>query len=335
MRRFVCMNTQHTKSSCCRAPIRRYGGRRRQCPACHRTWRIYRKRRGRKHRRIDKNLLVRTLIEKQTLKQQIRIYNHRSAAALRKRFRKALTWFTQQPRIDFFPSGRLILVGDGLWYRFAKKDWVLYLMAIKPVQGNKAILLNPVLLSGKENYENWKQAIRTIPPEIRKQIKAFVSDGFRGSKKLAKQNKWIHQRCHFHLIAQLQVRRGRKKSNLIGRNIREAIYLGIRQSLETPDKQHLKFLKEHLKRLSIHSDCPRKMRMIAHEFLKEINSFRAYLLYPKLNLPTTTNTVEATGKVIRGFSRNLNTPKSLQLWVTAFRRLRPIVTCNGKKNQPN
>lgn len=329
------MNTQHTKSSCCRASIRRYGGRRRQCLRCHRTWRIYQKRKGRKRCRINKNLLWRTLIEKETLKQQARRNNHLSVAVLRYRFRKTLNWFVKQPRKDFFPVGHSILVVDGLWFNFAKKDWVLYLMAIKPIQNNKAILFNPVLLLGKENYQNWKQTIQTISPELRKRIKVFVSDGFRGSKKLARQNKWVHQRCHFHLIAQLQIRRGRRKSNLAGRSIREKIYLSVREALETTDKQRLKFLKEHLKRLASHSKCPRKMQMIVHEFLKEIKSFRAYLIYPKFNLPATTNAIEATGKTIRHLTRNLNTPKSLQLWATAFVKSHPIITCNGKNYQPN
>jgi hypothetical protein len=55
----------------------------------------------------------------------------------------------------------------------------------------------------------------------------------------------------------------------------------------------------------------------------------------RIQPPTTTNTIEALGKMICGFSKNLNTPKSLQLWTIAFVRLRSVITCNGKKNQPN
>ena len=327
------MKTLHTKSLCCRGKIYRFGNRRRQCSICGRTWRIRRKKRGRKRNRINKKLLTKTLIRRQSLNSQMR-KNYSSIATLYQRFRKTLIWLSSQPRRYPPYSGQLILVGDGLWYRFKKKDWVLYLMALRPIQDSKAILLDPILLPGKENYQNWKQAIQTLPLPIKKRIKAFVSDGFRGSKKLSKENHWIHQRCHFHLMAQLQARRGRKKK-LIGADIRETIYLIIRKVLEMPDGKHLKFLTIYLNQLANHPLCPKKMRMIIHEFLKELDSFRAYLLYPELNLPTTTNTIESTGKMIRKISRSLNTPRSLQLWTTAFIRFRPEITCNGKIFQPN
>lgn len=329
------MKTLHAKSSCCRRKIYRFGNRRRQCSLCGRTWSVWRKKRGRKHRRKDKNLLVKVLLEKQTFKQQIRKGSIISIAGLHKRFRKTLSRFVEQPRKDILPSGDLILLADGFWFRFKKEDWILYLMALKPVKEKIATLLDPILLPGKESYENWSQVIKTIPEKVKNQIKAFVSDNFRASKKLIRKYKWIHQLCHFHLIAQLQIRRGKRKSTLSGRNIREEIYLEIREALETPNRQRLKFLKEHLKVLAGFPECPKKLTMMTNEFLKQLKRFRAYLIYPELNLPTTTNALEVMGRIIRERCRTLNTPKSLFLWATTIVRLKPNITCNNNKNQQN
>lgn len=127
----------------------------------------------------------------------------------------------------------------------------------------------------------------------------------------------------------------KRKSTLPGRNIREEIYLEIREALEMPNRQRLKFLKEHLKVLANSPECPKKLVMMTNEFLKQLKRFRAYLIYPELNLPTTTNTLEVMGRIIREQCRTLNTPKSLLFWTTGIVRLKHNLTCNNNKNQQN
>lgn len=326
------MKTLHAKSPCCRGKIYHFGNRRKQCAFCRRTWRIRKRKRGRKRHRINKDLLVRTLIERQTLKQQVRD-NYSSLFTLRRRFRNSLKWITSKPREYSLSSTQLILLADGLWFRFKRQDWILYLMAIKSIEDNKAILLDPILLPGKESYENWDYTISTIPERLRSQIKAFVSDNFTCAKKIAQQYHWVHQLCHFHLIAQLQIRRGKRKPSIAGRNTRETIYLSIREALETSNKQDLRGLKVRLEELSIFPECPKRLRFIVCQFLRSIDLYRTYLYNPDLDLPTTTSAIEAVGKKIRQISRTISTPEALRLWTTAFVRLNPIVTCNGKINQ--
>ena len=70
--------------------------------------------------------------------------------------------------------------------------------------------------------------------------------------------------------------------------------------------------------------------MIVNEFLRKINLYRAYLLYPELNLPNTTNVVESTCRIIRRAAATLNTPRALRLRSIALIRLRSKITCNGK-----
>jgi hypothetical protein len=211
-------------------------------------------------------------------------------------------------------------------------------MALKPVNDSLAYLLEPLILPGGESYENWKKAIESIDSSLRKQIKAFVSDDFRASQRLSEKYGWIHQLCHFHLIAYLQVRRGRRKSGLLGATIREKVYQDIREALETSNPERLIELKRDLIHLTTKKSCPQSIRMIVHEFLRKIDSYRAYQIHPELHLPHTTNAVETIGKLIRRISRNLRTPSALRRWVITFVRLRHIVQCNGKelnKNQPN
>jgi len=329
------MNKIHAKSHCCREKIYHYGNRRRQCSLCGRTWTIRQKRRGRKRRRIDKNLLIKVLIQNQSLKHIAEQRKLTSWSAIQRRFRKALIWFVNQPRNISLPEQEYILIGDGFWHRFAKQDWVLYLIVLKPINKNFAILMDPVLLPGKESYETWQKVVRTIPLNIRRRIKAFVSDDFSASQKLSLNNHWIHQLCHFHLIAHLQIRRGRKKINIIGKNTRETIYQTIRKILTTRNSQQLKFLTSSLKQLTDEQDCPDKLRMIVNEFLRKMDCFRAYLNYPGLNLPITTGSIETIGKMIRRLCRTIKNPEALRLWITAFIRLRSKITCNGKNFQQN
>lgn len=243
------------------------------------------------------------------------------------RFRNILNQFLAKPRKAKFQCRAYILLLDALWFKFEDIRWTLYVMATRSVKSNLAIFLDPVLLEGKESAAHWKQIINKLSLPLKKRVKACVSDGFRGSGKLIKENKWILQRCHFHFISQLQIRRGRRK-NLKDKYIREEIYQTARKLLVA---KGTKVLKEQLRKLISRSDCPGKLGSIIHEFLQDLDDFRAYRKYPRLNLPITNNTVESMNKLIRQQCRYLRTPESLRLWVTTFIRMRPNIKCNGNK----
>lgn len=328
------MKTLHAKSPCCRGKTYRFGNRRRQCAVCGKTWRIRHKKKGRKAYRISKELLRRVLIRGKTLSQEMSRH-YPSLAALRKRFRTDLKWLARQPRNYQFRSEQLILLADGLWFQFGKEKWVLFLMGLKPTDDNKAILLDPVLLKGGESYENWQTVLSTIPEKARERLVALVSDDFRASDRLSREYNLIHQLCHFHLIAQLQIRRGKRKSTVEGRNVREDIYQTIRRALITTDEKELEQLQLTLQKLIHHPICPKKLKMMVNQFLRSIDYYRAYLIYPELKLPNTTNAIESTGNLIRRATRTLNTPKSVYLWAKALIRLRSEIICNGKDFQPN
>jgi len=211
-------------------------------------------------------------------------------------------------------------------------DWVMYVMAVKPVKSHRAFFLDPVLLQGKECYERWRVALATLPPETKKCILAFVSDGFRGSKLIAREHGWIHQRCHFHLLMALIRRHGRRSYRVKGAGIREKLLGVVRILLTTPDSTTLKRQTLKARRLISHQLCPPWIRIQTVEFLRTLDDFRAHLIYPELNLPATTNAVESTGKLIRRATSTARTSQSVLFRATAFLRLRKSITCNGKSS---
>lgn len=325
------MATLHAKSPCCRGRIYRFGKRRKQCSICKRTWRIRRKRRGRKRKRIAPRLAIRMLMERQMLVHQKR-HGHISQSGWSRRFTKALRAVEHRTSIRCMPTGPYALLGDGLYFKFKRMDWVMYVMAVKPIRFHRAFFLDPVLLPGKESYERWRQAFTTIPLDTKRRIRAFVSDGFRGSKLIAKEHGWIHQRCHFHLLMALIRRHGRRSYRIKGSGIREKLLGVVRVLLTTTDAV---MKRKHIckaQRLLSHPLCPPWIRKQTIEFLRTLDDFRAYLTYPELNLPATTNAIESTGKLIRKATSTARTPQSVLLRATAFLRLRKAITCNGKSS---
>lgn len=323
------MATLHAKSPCCRGRIHKFGNRRKQCSVCRHTWRIRRKHRGRKRKRIAPRLAIRTLMERQTLAHQKR-HGNVSQSGWSRRFTKALLETRRRTSARRIPAGPYALLGDGLYFKFKRIDWVMYIIAVKPVRSRRAYFLDPVLLQGKESYERWRVAIATIPPKTKRRILAFVSDGFRGSKLIAREHNWIHQRCHFHLLMALIRRHGRRSYRIKGSGIREKLLGVVRVLLTTTDEvmkpKHI--LKAQ--RLLSHPLCPPWIRKQTIEFLRTLDDFRAYLIYPELNLPATTNSIESTGKIIRKATGTARTPQSVLLRAMIFLRLRKSITCNGK-----
>lgn len=332
------MATLHQLSACCRAPIRRYGGRRRQCVSCRRTWRLSKHKRGRDPKRCASALLERVLLKGQTVEDQASRYPRLTIHALHKRVQKLIRLFLKKPIAPLPLQEKYTLIADGLWYAFQGKRWVLFLPLLKPISEGYAYLLDPFILQGKESYENWRAALeRALPQELRARVIAFVSDDFRASRRIADEQGWIHQLCHFHLIAALQSRRGRWKRKILSVPLREDIYQNIRYLLETTKGEEIPSRISRLQEIATHPECPGKLQGMTREFLRTLPRYRNYLTYPAYNIPRTTSAVESWGKIVRRSTRHLKTPSAVQDWATAIARLRKTVICNGasKRDQPN
>lgn len=321
---------QHTKSPCCRAPIRRYGNRRRQCSLCLKTWRLHKHKRGRKPNRIRSNLL-RSLFENRfTLGHLLCAHPKLSPSRTLFRFRKQLTQQAALTLNTHLPRGPLVLLVDGFWFRFQSHIWVLYICAAKPMTSSLAWILTAQVIKGKENFAAWRKVISSLLPKILKHIEAFVSDGFRGSARIAKNHAWIHQRCHYHLLAQLYKRQGCRKKTLEQQSRRRKIIKLVRSCLTETNRRSVAQLRSRLRKEIDDPLCPVSFRQVVREFLRHFEAFRAYLNHPQMNLPATTSCLESYGKELRRYTKHLCTPKSLSKWSKVYVKYHPTVVCNGK-----
>lgn len=327
------MSARHPNSPCCAQPIQRFGQRRRRCSRCGRTWRIRPKKRGRKRRRVLLSLVLSRLRDNRPLVQQAAV-RRVTVKTTEHRFRQALESFLAGSAPPALPTGHLVLLLDGVWFRFQGQLWTLYVLALKPIAESRAYFRDPLLLPGRENYDGWQAAVATLTPAERAAVRAMVSDGFRGSKALARSQGWIPQRCHFHLLAQFQARRGRRKALAVPA-LREAIYRSARKALQVTDERELRRVCTRLRRLIAQRDCPHHFRTYTRGLLRDLPAFRAYQLHPQLQLPTTTNVIEAMANILRQTLRTVRTPNALYQWVVALIRIRPFMACNGKQIQPN
>lgn len=326
------MKTLHEKSPCCWAKIYKFGNKRRQCSKCEKTWTVWAKRRGRNPSRPNHNLIKKVLVEKRSLFLQRASKKKITNAALSIRFKKALINYLHNSAAPTVSGRKLILVNDALWFKFLNRRWTLYLAVVKPVNKNKAVILDPMLFQGYESFTDWNHYLDSIPQNIKKRIKAMVSDGFRGVDRIAKEHNWILQRCHFHLIAQLQINRGYHKK-FADAALREEIYQSIVKLLII--KKGKKLLEKHLLSLIKKSNCPKRLRTIASDFLQNLEKFRNYINYPNLKIPITTNSVESLNKIIRSRCKHLRTPDSMFLRVKVLLRIKKIMACNPKNFQQN
>jgi len=323
------MNILHGKSPCCRAKIYKFGGKRKQCSLCKKTWSIRQKKRGRKFKRVDPNLLGRVLGKGQKLSHIADRKGSVSRPALSRRFKKAMS---AKRRINKYPIGWLILIADALWFELDGERWTLYLFAVRSITGGSAHFLDPVLLPGRETGAGWAESLTGIPPEIENRILALVSDGFRGLCYLAKQKSWIIQRCHFHLLAQFKVQLGFWKK-LPDHPIRKEIYAIVCKLLKT--KEHEIEYSENLYELLASNRCPHRYREVGMEFLRRLSEFRSYLKYPELRLPHTTGCLESFNKIIRDRCKHIRNPESLKLRAISLTRVRTTITCNHINFQQN
>lgn len=280
-------------------------------------------------------LLHRILLERHTIAHEKR-YLRLSRNAIAERYTNAMRAVAARPySVRSLPRGPYALIGDGLYFKFRRREWVMYLMAVKPTRSRKAYFLDPVLLDGRECYERWIQAVATISPAMKKRIYAFVSDGFRGSQLLSEQNHWLHQRCHFHLLAALVRGKGKRRYRIRSSALRDKILEAAKTLLSSQSTRALPQARKLVCRLIGRPICPPYIRKQVLEFLEREQDFRTYLRHPKLNLPTTTNAIESTGQMTRKATRTARTPQSLLLRATAFLRLKKFVVRNGHIHQQN
>ena len=327
------MNIVHVKSPCCRARAIRFGGKRRQCSTCDKTFTIRPKRRGR-HRIRHTNRYVSSVFERDFSVKQL-THGSVSLAAVQKRFQRALSAIVSKPRLMRLYGKMLVLIIDARWHLFNGQRWTMYFLAVKSINRDEVILLDPILRPGKESAAVWRETIdKSLSSSVKHRTVALISDGIAGGKGMATQFGWRQQRCHFHLLKELEKRRGKRK-RLPGWTIREQIYQDVRELLRTETEKRKTFLTDRLKRLSAQKECPKKIRMIVNELFENLPEFHLYLTHPEWNLPNTTGVMESLGNMIRAGVKKARTPEALIRWATAVIRSHPKLICKRTNYQQN
>jgi len=319
------MKLIHEKSKCCAAKIIRFGGKRRQCTACRKTWRVHPAKPGRRTLRRSRNHLIKVFNHGFSVK-QIALHSRLSIDAVYKRFNNELKAVVNARRIIRIRGQKLILIVDAEWQLFKNGFWTLYCLSVKSTNSETVTVFDPVLKSGKENATDWNVVINGLPLSVKNRLVAVVSDGIRGFDAIAYENGWIIQRCHFHLLSMLQKMRG-KRASTPGRQIREKIYQSAKLAITEISKRRVNVLCRRLAILAKHPLCPRRMRMVVRELLRHFPEYRSYLQHPEFNLPTTVNVMESVNSYIRRKARTVNAPNAWRKWAIAAIRFKSKFTC--------
>ena len=338
------MKKLHQKLACLHRSWVKFGGRRRKCKTCGQTWRVYHHKRGRDQKRqvnIFEKYITGGLpaLVHCARKKKVSV---RSLSYILEKQRDLFNQKTAWPKI---PKGPLILIADAFIHQIQHQWHTTHIVLVRSITEEKAVVLPPYFATGREGMVNWFNALDQVPPEVKKRVKALVSDGHQGIVNYAKSYGWVRQRCTFHLIAAMQGRRSRRKYSS-HRDEGELIYRLTRSVLgETDLVKFFKSLSE-LESLGWQTKS-NQLRKIISGFVKSVDDYRSWLIYPELNLPDTSNSAESIIGIFERFharSRGFKTVESLEQWVVAILKYRQEIFCRPKQkkdtekeeeNQPN
>ena len=248
--------------------------------------------------------------------------------------RSLLNWKRTHPPAKPFTtrSGGLIGIFDGVWFTINDERYICLIILLRPIKDNHARVRGLCLLKGDESEANWRSALRrTITAGELARLKAIVADGSHGLVALSRHYGWEYQRCHFHLLKDLQLIAGTRSGPT--QHLRQRALTLVRHTLDTTDERMADRLKKQLARLIAHPDCPKTVRKKVGGFLKHFSKFRTCYQYPALRLPHTSNSAECIGRFIRerlGVMRGLGTVQSLCYWLDILLRQRTTVQCSPK-----
>lgn len=326
------MKNLHEKSPCCRGEILRFGKRRRQCKLCKKTWRVWKKKRGRKRKRAEKTLFRKYLNhEIPTIYALARIRKGKSEDQRQRDLRRSLKKFVDDTPWPSLPYGEpVISVADAMMITVNKKIYAFYFVFVRRVLDTKAAIAAPYVKEGKESYEGWQEAFAALPQAVLASIYALVCDGHMGLIYLAKRKSWLVQRCNFHAIARLQGRRSRWARSR-HRKMGEFLYQLMNDALTNPSEEAALDSVRKLWEISRQTSS-KNLKTYLSGFTRYYWEYRTYLQYPQLHLPRTSNSIESIiGSIRRLCNRThgFRTINSLKLWVHALLKNKKFATCNG------
>lgn len=324
------MKPIHAKSPCCQGRIIKFGKRRRQCIECRKTWRIRRKKRGRKSKRSDQKFVLKYLNREIAPLYTLARKQRQSERALRNRLKRSRDKLLSQTSWPRLPQGPLLAVADGMIVSLKRTQYTFYFIVLRPVNSNQALVTRPYCKLGAEVAKGWTEAFDQLPGSVKSRIKALICDGHRGLISVGQHNNWLVQRCHFHILAAIQGRRSkwiRSRHQALG----QLIYRLTSNILTNTDQARVIESLIKIKEIALNTSSP-QLRKILLGFVSYHEDFRTYLEHPELQLPKTTNSVESLISMVRNLcyrARGFRTLNSLTQWIEAFLKKKQRITCNG------
>ena len=326
------MTSYYSKSRCCNAVIIRYGGKRRQCTGCKKTWTIRPKRQGRKVIQSPPHLIVsyfnRAVSNVRALAKQCHWGRDRAQRMLARSLRKYVVYHNQD-WMRFIPKhDRLIAVADGIWHRIGKGKITVYMILLRSVKSDRAIICPPVFLPGWEDRNGWEHAFASLPDAIRSRICSLVCDGHIALVALGRRKRWHIQRCHFHQIANLNMYLGSRNSVTA-----KTILALVRQLIITANPAVSREILAKLRYIRGTSKS-RGVRRVLGGLETHYRDFQTYARHPHLSLPSTTNSAESCISGVRDLMRRCRGFRSWNAvcaWLTGYTIWKRSIQCNGKK----
>lgn len=253
------------------------------------------------------------------------------------RLKKSRDLFMRNTKWPPLPKiGKLILVADAKKKKIRGRMTTIYFILVRSVSETVAFAHRPHIEDDEESVAGWDRAFDTLPEDTQKRVLALVCDGHRGLVYSAKWRGWKLQRCHFHLLKNLTVRRSTKSTRgnaQIGTKI-----LALTQIvLTTKNKEKLSHATNQLEAIGWEAKSG-SLGIVIAGFLNHLDEYRTYLLFPELRLPRTSNSAESfIGGLQKVFSQahGFSTKKSFSAWTEAYVKWRKKITCNPSDYQPN
>lgn len=307
------MKKVHANAMCLHVYSAIHGVRRRRCVACGKTWTVREKKRGRKRKRVSKNILFRYLAG---MSARTRPHVLRTARDL---FVRTTPW----PDLTKI-VGPCVLIVDALHIRTSVYTVIIHALLLKPINEERTYILPYWVGTRTEDKNSWQKAIEAhVLAFFRFRIKALVCDGKAGLPQLAREYGWLVQRCQFHLIARLQLKRSKYA---LSRHRKEGIrlYELARIVCDTTSQKKLRAALRTLWRI-VQGEKNLHLKTILSGFVKHYQDYRTSLTHPELNLPMTTNSAESLNGLIRSMlhrMRGCRTAHSVLLWIEALLKYR-------------
>lgn len=310
----------------------RHSRKRRKCSRCGKTWGVWKKKRGRKTKRIHKELaahFVAREVVPMRVERKNQTRNQRQHA-----LEKSRGWYARNAPWPDVPDGPLIVVADGLVKYLGKRWHTWYFMLVRSAQSNDAVILPPHHQEGTEVVSGWRSAFEQIPEGVRARIVGLVCDGHVGLIDYAVKKTWLIQRCHFHHLKRLQAQRSRWRK---GRHRKEAerIYRCVKVVLTEPDEELVHTQLTLLKTLQDETRS-NEVRKVLRGFIRNYRDYRAYMYHPELNLPTTNNTAETLVGLVERLAqhgRGFRNPDTFHEWICVLCKTKKRIACRGKCTQ--